>query len=271
MADPTHYTLHDLESFALERCALGLRILSDKSQYEFERKVVFQESTMTARECDLLYVAYYYNRPNDRVYADLDYFTGQVFYYDGQKDVNVSAASEARKIDPESACFAKELRHLEPFSGVANLHSASARGSRRAPKSSAQVQNRSRLTILIKFAYLLTGRVKSISPGSQKQLNVRGEFAKMCTIVQKREDHNEKAVKKEPVNPKNILGGMSGNSGQPTMHNAWSGQPQDSSEGSFALAIRATKRKIVDLTISDNEEESSMQGICPPTLLRLHR
>ena len=269
MADTTHYTLHDLESFALERCALGLRIFSDKSQYEFERKVVFQESTMTARECDVLYVGYYYNNPNNRVYADLDYFTGQIFYYDGQKDVNISADSEARKIDPESACFAKGLRHLEPFSGVANLHSAS--GSKRAPKSFAQLQNRSRLTILIKFAYLLTGRVKSISPGSQKQLNVRSEFARMCTIVQKREDHNGKAVKKEPVNPRNNLGDMSGNSGQPTMHNAWSGQPQDSSEGAFALAIRASKRKIVDLTISDDEAESSMQGTCSPTLLRLHR
>lgn len=258
MADPAHYTLRDLESFALERCALGLRILSDKSQYEFERKVIFQESTMTARESDLLYVGYYYSRPNDRVYADLDYFTGQIFYYDGQKDMNISAASEARKIDPESASFAKELRHLAPFSEVATLNSA--RGSRRAPKTVAQVQNRSKLMTLIKFAYLLTGRVESISTRSQKELDVRDEFVKLCIIVQRHEDGKDKAVKKEPVNPKNNLGGTSGNSGQPTMHNALSGQPLDSAEGAFALAIRATKRKIIDLTISDDETESSMQG-----------
>jgi hypothetical protein len=258
MADITHYTLRDLQAFALERCALGLRILSDTSQYEFERKVVFQQSTMTARECDLLYVGYYYNRPNDRVYADLDYFTGQIVYYDGQKDVNISAASEARKIYTKSSCFSRELMHIEPFRAIGHLNTA--KGSRRVPKTVAQVQTRNKLTLLIKFAYLLTGRVSSISPDSPEEFDVRDEFVKLCTAVQKREDEMERAVKKEPVKPKNNLGGMSGNSEQSSKHNAWTYQPQGAAEGALDLAIRASKRKFIDLTISDNEAESSMQG-----------
>lgn len=266
MADKTHCTLRELEFFALDRCALGLRILSDTSQYEFERKIVFQESTMTARECDVLHVGFHSDRPSNRVYADLNYSTSQIVYYDGQKDVNISAASEARKTDPESACFPKDMKHLEPFSGLAHMNSS--RGSRRAPKTVAQGQNRKKLTLLIKFAYLLTGRVSSISHDSP---DVREEFVKLCTIVQKREDYKERAVKKESVKPKNNLGGMSGNSAQPTMHKEWPDQPQDSAENVFSLTIRASKRKIVDLTNSDDDAESSMQGTWSPTLLRLHR
>jgi hypothetical protein len=270
MADITPCTLRDLEAFTLERCALGLRILSDTRQYEFERKVVFQQSTMTARECDLLYVGYYDDRPNDRVYADLDYFTGQIVYYDGQKDVNISAASEAQKIYIKSSCFSKELTHIEPFSAVG--HPYSAKPSRRAPKNVFQAQNRNRLLLLIKFAYLLTGRVSSISQDSPEGCDVRDEFVKLCMAVMKREDAKKKsAVKKEPVKPTNNLGGMSGNSEQATKHKAWTYQPQDTAEGAFDLAIRASKRKFVDLTISDDEAESSMQGTWSPTLFRLHR
>ena len=196
MAASTHCTLRDLEAYALDRCPLGFRILSDTSQYEFERKVVFHAPTMTARKCDLLCVGYFSDRPNTRVYADLNHLTppNKIFYYDGQMAENISAASEARKVDPESACFPKNMKHVEPFSIVANM--GSSKGSRRAPKTLAQEQNRSKLTLLIKFAYLLTGRVSAISHHSPKEGDMRDEFLKMCTTVQKREDHEKRVVKK---------------------------------------------------------------------------
>jgi hypothetical protein len=269
MADMTHATLGDLESYAQDRCALGLRILSDISQYEFEQKVVFQESTRTARQCDVLYVGFYPDRPSTRVYAEFNHSTGQIVYYDGQKDVNISAVSEALKIYPESACLPKDMKHLEPFITVAYLNSAG--GSRKAPRTVAQEQNRKHLTLLIKFAYLLTGRVGSISHDSPKGWSVREMFVKLCTSVQQRQDEKQRVVKKEAMNPSNNLGGMSGNSVQPTVYFDWPGQPQDSAEDAFSLSIRASKRKIVDLINCDDDTGSSMQGTWPLTLLRQHR
>ena len=73
------------------------------------------------------------------------------------------------------------------------------------------------------------------------------------------------------MRPKNNLSGMAGNSAQPNMHNAWLEQPQDLSEGRFTVPIRASKRKIVDLTNSDDEMgQLTMQGTRSPTRLRLH-
>ncbi|KAG9200874.1 hypothetical protein G6514_006582 [Epicoccum nigrum] len=258
MADMTHATLGDLESYAQDRCALGLRILSDTSQYEFEQKVVFQESTRTARQCDVLYVGFYSDRPSTRVYAEFNHSTGQIVYYDGQKDVNISAVSEALKIYPESACLPKDMKHLEPFITVAYLNSA--RGSRKAPRTVAQEQNRKHLTLLIKFAYLLTGRVGSISHNSPKGWSVREMFVKLCTSVQQRQDEKQRVVKKGAMNPNNNLSGMSGNSVQPTVYFGWPGQPQDSAEDAFSLSIRASKRKIVDLVNCDDDAGSSMQS-----------
>jgi hypothetical protein len=250
-ANATSCTLRDLESFALERCPLGYRVLADASKYKFERKIVFQQSTMTARKYDLLHVGYYSRSAGDHAYAEFQYQSDSIVYYRGEMGSDISAAAEAEKKTLEDE-FPQDLQHIDPFKvAIGGLNGKKAKQIPR--KTSAQKTRRSRLGLLIKFAFLLTGRVESITYIGFNGVRLRNEFMIMCSRAQ------HQATKKSERERKSS-NRMAVEKAQPTMHNAWSDQPQDGAEGAFTLATRASKRKVVDLTHSDDEDEPSMQG-----------
>lgn len=262
-ANATCCTLRELEAFSLERCPLGYRVLADASKYNFERKIVFQESTMTARECDVLRIGYCSKSPSYCAYADFQYQNDSIVYYRGEKGADISAIAEADKKTLEDE-FPQDLQHIDLFKmAIGGLNGKKAKQIPR--KSSAQKTRRSRLGLAIKFAFLLTGRVRSISYIGFSGVRLRNEFMLMCSRAQ------QQVTMKSDREQKSRNRSMVVDRARPIMHNAWSDQPQDSAERAFAVDIRASKRKIIDLTNSDDDATFSMQGTWSPTVLRLHR
>ena len=174
MATQSTYTLSDFESYAQESFPAAYEIIADVNSYSFERMT--HGPRINPPEIDFLHVAYWHRKSyNIPVWAKLSRTGNSVRYYYGKKEKGITATDE-----PYSNEANANIRsYLAPFHFVVPQHWSSTLQNKDASQAAA---TRKRLAHLIKFAFLLTGRIMKVTNYNEDDLLL--EFRRMCSFIQ---------------------------------------------------------------------------------------
>ena len=170
----TTYTLSDFKSYALQNYPEAYEIIADVNSYSFER--ITHEPLLNPPEIEFLHVAYWHNKRHEiPIWAKLSKTGNSVRYYYGKREKGVMITDE-----PYSNKASANIRsYLAPYHSAAPQNYSSTLHDKDTSQTAA---TRNRLALLIKFAFLLTGRVTKVTSDNKNDLLL--EFKKMCAFVQ---------------------------------------------------------------------------------------
>jgi hypothetical protein len=169
----TTYTLSDFKSYAQKSFPEAYEIIADVNSYSFER--IAHGPHLNPPEIEFLHVAYWHNKIYDiPVWAKLSKTGNIVRYYYGKREKGVT---------PTDAPYTNSTRgnirsYLAPFPFLVPKNWSSTTHDKDVSEVAA---TRNRLALLVKFAFLLTGRIMTITSDNEDDLFL--EFKRMCAFV----------------------------------------------------------------------------------------
>lgn len=222
MASPSTYSLPELEAYAQQNFPQAHKIIADLNSYKFERDSLNSYYTITP-EIDFLHVAYWdYKFYGIPAWASLSRIDNSVQYYYGKKG----------SIEPTDAPYPSvgksEIQaHLPPFRLVA---------PRKWPESgvqreTARTESRERRAILVKFAFLLTGRIHSIT--SNDVGDQLSKFGEMCAFIQETKQAQDQHTQREEKDKE-------AEANENTEYSTT--DKTDTTSAGFAVPVRSSKR-----------------------------
>ena len=183
MAAQNTYLLEELEAYARQNFPQAHKIIVDVDSYKFERSSIKLHYTITP-EIELLHVAYWdFKFLKTPYWASILGSDNIVQYYRGKK-----GSIEATDAPYPNVGKSEVQAYLPPFRLVA---------PRKWPESgvkrdNARTESRDRLAVLVKFAFLLTGRIHRVT--SDDVGDQLSKFGELCAFIEDTEQAQDQVT-----------------------------------------------------------------------------
>jgi hypothetical protein len=254
------YKLGELRNTALEECAEAFQLVSDISNFSFERRVVARADRPIREQDDeqhVLHLAFFHSsKHNDRVYAAIDPNNSKIAVYYGKPG---DSLSPVHKMFPDPIKVQNVIKKfVKPFDmAVEHALLKSHEENRRIAR-----KERFRAVLLAQWAFLLAGRINYIEHAEFIKDDLLREFVSLCWHIQRqRQQADARALQAAEENRTN---GITNESTIDNMINAQSERPQQNNSYAGGLFRGDLKRK-APVRVTDVSEDESYT---PPTTRR---
>jgi hypothetical protein len=236
------YTLQDLISLAVDDCRPAYEIIADPSTYKFETTTIeFEDGTRAVGE--LVHIAYWsHRRYNIPVWAG--FLNDTVSYYYGKPETGVKPVYAPFPHDHMS----KISEPVTPFGFVATTNWPKDYDTRVKSKAKA----RRRLALLVKYAFLLTGRINVINNTVRRNLSI--DLVDLCIVMQVNKNidgDGAPASRPEDEEDNGVVDSMEVETFRGTNRSA-SGSA-GSTSSTAGIPVRNSKRTAAVTSVSDDE------------------